>query len=85
MCHFLDEDFSLEYLDWVNIPSEEYYVNMMAAWFYASALTKQYEQTLPYFEEKRLSKWVHNKAIQKARESYQVSKEHKEYLKTLKF
>ena len=84
MCHFLDEDFKPEYLNWVNIPSEEYYVNMMAAWFYATALTRQYELTLPYFEEKRLGKWVHNKAIQKARESYQVSKEHKDYLKNLK-
>ena len=84
MCHFLDEDFKSEFLDLANIPSEEYYVNMMAAWFYASALTKQYEQTLPYFVEKRLPKWVHNKAIQKARESYQVSKEHKDYLKNLK-
>ena len=84
MCHFLDEDFSPEYLDWVNIQSEEYYVNMMAAWFYATALAKQYEAVLPYFEEKRLAKWVHNKAIQKARESYRVSKEHKDYLKFLK-
>ena len=84
MCHFLDEDFSPEYLDWVNIQSEEYYVNMMAAWFYATALAKQYEAVLPFFEEKRLSNWVHNKAIQKARESYRVSKEHKDYLKFLK-
>ena len=84
MCHFLDDEFEPEYLDWVNVCSEEYYVNMMEAWFYATALAKQYEQTLPYFEEKRLSGWVHNKAIQKARESFRVKKEHKDYLKTLK-
>ena len=84
MCHFLDGDFSTEYLDWVNIPSEEYYVNMMAAWFYATALAKQYEAALPYFEDRKLTKWVHNKAIQKARESFRVNKEQKDYLKTLK-
>lgn len=84
MCHFLDEEFKPEYLDWVNIPSEEYYVNMMAAWYYATALAKQFEQTVKLFEEKKLSPWVHNKAIQKARESFRINKEQKDYLKTLK-
>lgn len=84
MCHFLDGDFKPEYLDWANVESEEYYVNMMCAWFYATALAKQYEAVLPYFEEKKLPKWVHNKAIQKARESFRVNKEQKDYLKTLK-
>lgn len=84
MCHFLDEEFSLEYLDWANIESDEYYVNMMCAWYYATALAKQYEATIHCFEEKKLPKWVHNKAIQKARESFRVNKEQKDYLKTLK-
>ena len=85
MTHFLDEDFKKEYLEWVaEIRSEEYYVNMMIAWYFATALAKQPEETLPYIEEKRLDVWVHNKAIQKAVESYRVSSEQKEYLKTLK-
>lgn len=84
MSHFLDGDFKPEYLDWANVESEEYYVNMMCAWFYATALAKQYEATLPYIEDKKLPKWVHNKAIQKARESFRVNKEQKEYLNSLK-
>ena len=85
MVHFLDEDFQKEYLEWVaKIRSEEYYVNMMIAWYFATALAKQPEETLPYIEEKRLDVWVHNKAIQKAVESYRVSSEQKEYLKRLK-
>ncbi|MBQ4530410.1 MAG: DNA alkylation repair protein [Lachnospiraceae bacterium] len=85
MTHFLDEDFKKEYLEWVaEVRSEEYYVNMMIAWYFATALAKQPEETLPYIEEKRLDVWVHNKAIQKAVESYRVSSEQKEYLKTLK-
>ena len=85
MIHFLDEDFKKEYLDWVAaVRSEEYYVNMMIAWYFATALAKQPEATLPYIEENRLDVWTHNKAIQKAVESYRVSKEAKAYLKTLK-
>ena len=64
--------------------SEEYYVNMMAAWFFATALAKQYAAALPLFEKKRLDPWVHNKAIQKAVESFRVTDEHKQYLKQLK-
>ena len=85
MSLFLDEDFSEEYLKLVtDIKSEEYYVNMMIAWYFATALAKQYECTVKYIEQKKLDKWVHNKAIQKAVESYRVPKETKEYLKTLK-
>lgn len=84
MCHFLDEDFRPEYLDWANVESDEYYVNMMCAWYYATALAKQYGSTLPYIEPKKLPKWVHNKAIQKARESNRINKEQKEYLNSLK-
>ena len=83
--HFLDDRFLPEYLDWVAaIHREEYYVRMMVAWFFATALAKQYEATLPYIEEHCLPDWTHNKAIQKARESYRVSTEHKQYLHTLK-
>ena len=85
MSHFLDEDFREEYLSLVSdIRSEEYYVNMMIAWYFATALAKQYEAALPYLENRRLDPWVHNKAIQKAVESFRVSDGHKTYLKTLK-
>ena len=82
---FLDEDFKVEYLDLVAcIKSEEYYVNMMIAWYFATALAKQYESAVKYIEQNRLDTWVHNKTIQKSVESYRVSKETKEYLKSLK-
>lgn len=85
MTHFLDSDFKPEYLDKVAaVKSGEYYINMMAAWYFATALAKQYAAALPLFEEKRLDPWVHNKAIQKAAESFRVTEEHKAYLKTLK-
>lgn len=85
MSHFLDEDFREEYLSLVSdIRSEEYYVNMMIAWYFATALAKQYEAALPYLENRRLDPWVHNKAIQKAVESFRVSDGHKTYLRTLK-
>lgn len=85
MAHFLDEDFKPEYLAKVaTVKSGEYYINMMAAWYFATALAKQYAAALPLFEEKRLDPWVHNKAIQKAVESFRVTDEHKAYLKTLK-
>jgi 3-methyladenine DNA glycosylase AlkD len=85
MRYFLDEDFKPEYLELVSgAQSEEYYVNMMIAWYFATALAKQYESTVAYIEEKRLSKWVHNKTIQKSIESYRITDEEKEYLKTLK-
>lgn len=85
MEHFLDEDFEPGYLEMAAaVRSEEYYVNMMLAWYFATALAKQYEPTLPILQEKRLDEWTHNKAIQKALESYRITKEQKEYLKTLK-
>ena len=85
MTHFLDEDFRPEYLDMASsIRSDEYYVNMMIAWFFATALAEQWEVSLPYIEDKRLDDWTHKKAIQKARESLRISKEKKEYLKGLK-
>lgn len=85
MLHFLDEDFKAEYLQWAaEIYSDEYYVNMMLAWYYATALAKQYEATIPYIENRRLDKWVHNKTIQKAIESYRVTDGQKAYLRTLR-
>lgn len=85
MTHFLDEDFKEEYLELVsNIKSEEYYLNMMIAWYFATALAKQYDSSIIYIKEKRLSPWVNNKTIQKAVESYRISDEQKVYLKTLK-
>lgn len=85
MRFFLDEDFSPEYPETVSkIRSDEYYVNMMTAWYFATALAKQYDAALPYIENEKLDKWTHNKAIQKACESYRVSDEHKEHLRGLK-
>ena len=85
MCHFLDDDFKPEYLELAAWGvSDEYYVNMMIAWYFATALAKQYESAVKYIEERRLSPWVHNKTIQKARESFRVTDEHKEYLNKLK-
>ena len=85
MAHFLDERFDPVFLVWVGeLRSGEYYVNMMIAWYFATALAKQYEAALPWLEEKRLERWSHNKAIQKAVESYRILPEQKSYLKTLK-
>lgn len=85
MAHFLDNDFKNEYLKIpAKIKSDEYYINMMIAWFYATALAKQWNSTIVYIENGVLDKWVHNKAIQKARESYRITAEQKEYLKSLK-
>ena len=85
MSHYLDEDFKIEYLDIVSkIRSKEYYVNMMIAWFFATALAKQWESAISYIENDSLDKWVHNKTIQKAIESYRITDKQKEYLKTLK-
>ena len=85
MPHFMDEDLRVEYLEIpATVHSEEYYVNMMIAWFYATALAKQWDATIGYIEDQRLDTWTHNKTIQKARESYRITPEQKEYLKTLK-
>ncbi len=79
---YLGEEFRPEYLEWAAaVRSDEYYVNMMIAWFFATALAKQYSSAVVYIEEGRLSPWVHRKTIQKACESYRVSDENKAYLK----
>ena len=85
MQHYLDEDFREEYPQMVSeIQSEEYYVNMMIAWYFATALAKQYETILPYIEKQKLDVWTHNKTIQKACESYRITPEQKAYLRKLK-
>ena len=85
MTHFLDENFDSKYLEIpAQIHSDEYYINMMIAWFFATALAKQWDSALPYLETKKLDTWVHNKTIQKARESYRITAKQKLYLKSLK-
>jgi 3-methyladenine DNA glycosylase AlkD len=81
MQHFLDDDFRKEYLEMVSgVRSEEYYINMEIAWYMATALAKQWDATIPYIENNRLDRWTHNRTIQKARESYRITNEQKEYL-----
>lgn len=85
MQYYLDDDFKNEYLELVsNIKSDEYYVNMMIAWFFATALAKQYDDAVLYLENRKLDLWVHNKTIQKAIESNRISLEKKKYLRSLK-
>ena len=85
MSHFLDDDFMPSYLEIpVSVSSDEYYINMMRAWFFATALAKQWESTLPYIRKKRLDEWTHKKTIQKAAESYRLTKEQKYLLKKLR-
>ena len=85
MNEFLDKDFKPEYLKWVCAKKgEDYYLKMMIAWYFATALAKQYDASIVYFEKRKLDEWCHKKAIQKAIESYRVSDEHKDYLRSLK-
>ena len=85
MSFYLDDDFKESYLKLVSsVRSNEYYVNMMVAWFFATALAKQWDATIPYIRNKSLDTWTHHKTIQKAIESYRISDEQKQYLKTLR-
>ncbi len=85
MRYYLDGEFKQEYLEWVaSVKSDEYYIRMMQAWFFATALAKQWDATLPFINQRRLHTWTHNKAIQKATESYRITAEQKELLKTLR-
>ena len=85
MRYYLEDTFKIEYARKVaEISSEEYYVNMMRAWYFATALAKQYEQVIPFLEERKMDVWTHNKTIQKSRESVRINSEHSEYIKTLK-
>ena len=85
MQHFLNEAFDISYAEMITtVRSEEYYIKMMIAWYFATALAKQYESILPFIEEKKLDTWTHNKAIQKSIERFRIKDEQKKYLKTLK-
>lgn len=85
MNYYLDSDFKQEYLELAaHAETEDYYVNMMVAWYFATALAKQWDETIGYIEQRRLSEWTHRKTIQKAVESYRITEEQKQYLKTLK-
>ena len=85
MNFYLYEEFDVKYLEKAAaVAMEDYYVQMMVAWYFATALAKQYEDTLPFIEKKRLPVWTHNKTIQKAIESYRITDEKKSYLKKLK-
>ena len=85
MNEYLGDDFNGYYLDLVtSVKGDDYYLKMMVSWYFATALAKKYDETIPYFENHKLDEWVHKKAIQKAIESYRVTDEHKKYLKSLK-
>ena len=85
MALYLEEDFDIQYVEMVAaVKSEEYYVKMMVAWYFATALAKQYEAVVPFIEDRRLEEWTHRKAIQKSIESYRITKEQKEYLKSFR-
>lgn len=82
---YLDDNYNIEILEIIrSIRINDYYVNMAIAWFYSFALIKQYNDTIKYFENKILDKWIHNKSIQKAIDSYRINSDRKEYLKKLK-
>lgn len=84
MTHYLDSDFDVSYLTRAaEIRTSEYYVNMMTAWYFATALAKKYKETIPFLEKNKLPLWVHNKTIRKATESFRISPEKKEYLRSL--
>lgn len=85
MNEFLGDDFKEEYLELAaSVKGDDYYIKMMLAWYFATALAKRYDESVKYIEERKLDEWVHKKSIQKAIESYRVSDEHKEYLKTFR-
>ena len=85
MTYFLDEGFDVKYVAKVAaVESDEYYIKMMVAWYFATALAKQWDAVIPFIENGMLEKWIHNKAIQKAIESYRITAEQKAYLRTLK-
>lgn len=86
MVHFLDDAFDEKYLGWVaQIKSDEYYINMMIAWYFATALAKRWDEAFSYIVNRRLCVWVHNKTIQKAVESYRIDRSKKELLKSYKY
>lgn len=85
MTHFLDDEFDISIPEKISqIRSEEYYIKMAVAWYFATALAKRYDETIPFIKNNKLDPWTHNKAIQKAKESYRIRQEHKDFLNTMK-
>ena len=85
MRHYLEEDYDVKYPEMVSkVKSDEYYINMMIAWYFATALAKQYDSVLPYVTDNKLDVWTHNKTIQKAVESDRITPQQKDYLKSFK-
>lgn len=85
MRYYLDHLFEPRYLEWVaSVKRDEFYIQMMVAWYFATALAKQYQSTLPYLEKRLLDEWTHRKTIQKAIESFRITDEQKDYLRTLR-
>ena len=85
MSEFLDDEFDITYVDLISQKrGDDYYLKMMIAWYFATALAKQYDKVIPYIENKKLEMWTHNKAIQKSIESYRITDEQKKYLRKLK-
>lgn len=85
MREFLDEDFDISYVEIISQKrGEDYYLKMMIAWYFATALAKQYDEVIPYIEGRKLERWTHNKAIQKSIESYRITDDQKKYLRSLK-
>ena len=85
MKFFMDERLDKKHLELLlSIKSDEYYINMAIAWYLATALSSRWDLVIPYIENKKFDKWIHNKAIQKSIESYRITKQQKEYLRTLK-
>ncbi|MBR7042549.1 MAG: DNA alkylation repair protein [Bacilli bacterium] len=83
--YYLDDNFKLEHIDLIkSIKKDTYYINMAIAWYYSFALIKQYDKVISIFKNKELNKWIHNKSIQKACESYRITEDKKEYLRSLK-
>lgn len=85
MTHFLDDEFDISIPEKISqIRSEEYYIKIAVAWYFATALAKRYDETIPFIKNNKLDPWTHNKAIQKAKESYRIRQEHKDFLNTMK-
>ena len=85
MSHFLEDDFDRSHLNLVSsADGDDYYLKMVVAWYFATALAKQYDEAIKFIENKSLEKWTHNKMIQKAIESYRITDEQKIYLRSLK-
>ncbi len=85
MLYFLDGNFKKDFPKRIaEIESDKYYINMMIAWYFATALAKQWDAVIPFIENNQLGTWIHNRTIQKATESLRITPEQKKYLRTFK-